>query len=72
MKRTNTGVRESRQVLTAWLCEAEQAVLSAARAARASGLSLRAIARTLSAKGLRSRTGGEFAAQQVSRMLEAA
>jgi site-specific DNA recombinase len=48
--------------------EAEQAVLSAAREAKRAGLTLRAIARELEARGLLSRTGRPFA-PQVARML---
>ena len=47
----------------------EQAILAAARELRASGLSLRAVAAELDRRGLRSRTGGTFAAMQISRML---
>lgn len=47
----------------------EQAVLAAAREARASGLSLRAIARTLSARGFMTRAGKSFAAVQVARLV---
>ncbi|GMV19072.1 MAG: hypothetical protein AMXMBFR56_72960 [Polyangiaceae bacterium] len=49
--------------------EAEQAVIRLVREARASGLSLRAIARELQAQGFASRTGKPFAAVQVSRMV---
>lgn len=49
--------------------EAEQAVLSAAREAKRAGLTLRAIARELEARGLLSRTGRPFAPTQVARML---
>lgn len=49
--------------------EAEQAVIRAAREAKAAGLSLRAIARELEQRGLLSRTGKPFAATQVSRLL---
>ena len=48
--------------------EAEQEVLSAVREARASGLSLRAIAASLDARGLLSRTGKAFGLTQVARM----
>lgn len=50
----------------------EQAVISAARAARARGLSLRAVAAELDAAGHRSRSGRPFAAAQVARMLDGA
>jgi len=49
--------------------EAEQAVLAAAREAKAAGLSLRAIARELESRGMLSRTGKPFAPVQVSRLL---
>ena len=49
----------------------EQAVLAAARAAKAKGLSLRAIARALEAKGFVTRTGKAFAPVQVSRLVAA-
>jgi len=52
--------------------EAEQAAIREARALRAAGLSLRAVAGRLEAAGFRTRTGGPFAAVQVARMLEAA
>lgn len=51
--------------------EAEQEVLSAVREARASGLSLRAIAASLEARGLLSRTGKAFGLTQVARMATA-
>lgn len=51
--------------------ESEQAVLAAAREARAAGLSLRAVARVLAERGFRTRTGGTFAAQQVARLVAA-
>lgn len=47
----------------------EQAVLAAAREARASGLSLRAIARALGARGFMTRAGKPFAAVQVARLV---
>ena len=47
----------------------EQAVLAAAREARASGLSLRAIARALDARGFVTRAGKSFAAVQVARLV---
>ena len=51
--------------------EAEQAVLTAVREARASGLSLRAIAASLESRGLLSRTGKAFGLTQVARMAAA-
>ncbi len=51
--------------------EAEQAVIAEARRLRASGVSLRAVARELDAAGMRSRTGRPFAAVQVHRMTAA-
>lgn len=51
--------------------EAEQAVIAQARALRASGLSLRAVAAELDRAGLRARTGRTFAASQVARMVAA-
>lgn len=45
--------------------EAAQAVLVAARLLRAAGLSLRAVARELDARGLRSRVGRPFSAAQI-------
>lgn len=51
--------------------EAEQEVLSAVREARASGLPLRAIAASLEARGLLSRTGKAFGLTQVARMAAA-
>lgn len=51
--------------------EAEQEVLSAVREARASGLTLRAIAASLEARGLLSRTGKAFGLTQVARMAAA-
>jgi DNA invertase Pin-like site-specific DNA recombinase len=51
--------------------EAEQAVLTAAREARAAGLSLRSVARVLAERGFKTRTGGAFAAVQVARMVAA-
>ena len=50
---------------------AEQAVLAEARALRGAGLSLRNVAKALDAKGLRSRRGQRFAAEQVARMVAA-
>ena len=47
----------------------EQAVLAAAREARASGLSLRAIARALDSRGFVTRAGKSFAAVQVARLV---
>lgn len=49
---------------------AEQAVLVEARRLRAAGLSLRAVAMELDARGLRSRTGRPFAAVQIARMID--
>lgn len=49
--------------------EAEQAVLAAAREAKAAGLSLRAIAASLAARGFLSRTGKAFGAQSVAGMV---
>ncbi len=51
--------------------EAEQAVLTAVREARASGLTLRAIAASLESRGLLSRTGKAFGLTQVARMVAA-
>jgi site-specific DNA recombinase len=51
--------------------ESEQAVIAEARRLRASGVSLRAVARELDAAGMRSRTGRPFAAIQVRRMTAA-
>lgn len=50
-------------------CEAEQAVLAQARALRAAGLSLRAVAAELAAHGFRSRTGRDFPAKAIMRMV---
>lgn len=52
--------------------EAEQAVIREARALRAEGLSLRAVAGRLEQRGHRTRTRRAFAAVQIARMLEAA
>jgi DNA invertase Pin-like site-specific DNA recombinase len=49
----------------------EQAVLSAARELKASGLSLRAIAQALASRGFTSRTGRAFGAQSVAGMVAA-
>ena len=49
--------------------EAEQAVLSAARDAHAKGLSLRAVAKVLEARGLLTRSGKAFAPTQVARLI---
>ncbi len=49
----------------------EQAVLAEARALRAAGLSLRAVAAELGRRGYLSRTGGAFAATQIQRMVAA-
>ena len=49
----------------------EQAVVRAARALREQGFSLRDIAVLLRNKGLRSRTGREFGANQIARMVAA-
>jgi len=48
---------------------AEQEVLAEARALHATGLSLRQIARALSAKGFMARNGKPFAATQIQRMV---
>ncbi len=50
---------------------AEQAVLEQARALRAAGLSLRAVAGELTRRGFRSRAGKPFVATQVARMTAA-
>jgi DNA invertase Pin-like site-specific DNA recombinase len=49
--------------------EAEQAVLAVARELRLAGLSLRAVARELDARGLRSRVGRPFSAAQIRGMV---
>lgn len=49
--------------------DAEQAVLAVARELRVAGLSLRAVARGLDARGLRSRVGRPFSAAQVQGMV---
>lgn len=49
--------------------EVEQAVIAAALEAKAKGLSLRAVARTLEARGFLTRTGKVFAPVQVARLL---
>jgi DNA invertase Pin-like site-specific DNA recombinase len=49
--------------------EGEQAVLVQARALRAAGLSLRAVAAELDRAGLKSRSGRTFAAPQIARMV---
>ena len=51
--------------------EPEQAVIRQARALRAEGLTLRAVAVNLEARGHRSRSGRGFAPIQVARMVEA-
>ena len=51
--------------------EDEQSIIVEARAQRAAGLALRAVASTLAERGLLSRTGRPFAPEQVSRMLAA-
>ena len=51
--------------------DSEQAVLAMARELRASGLSLRVVARRLDVKGFRARSGKPFAAQQIARMVAA-
>lgn len=51
--------------------EAEQRAIRAAQAARAAGLSLRAVAGQLEAAGYRTRNGRTFAPVQVARMLAA-
>jgi len=48
---------------------AEQAVITEARALRSAGLSLRKVAELLASKGLCARNGRTFAASQVARML---
>ena len=48
---------------------AEQGVMRQARELRGAGLSLRAVAAELEARGLMSRTGRRFAATQVARMV---
>ena len=48
---------------------AEQQILTEARALHATGLSLRQIARALSAKGFMARNGKPFAATQIQRMV---
>ncbi len=50
-------------------CSTEQAAILAARVLRAEGLSLRAVAVRLGARGFRTRTGRPFAAVQVQRMV---
>jgi site-specific DNA recombinase len=52
--------------------EGEQAVIAAARAARARGLPLRAVADELESLGFRSRKGGRLGAPQVGKMLSGA
>jgi site-specific DNA recombinase len=52
--------------------DAEQAAIREARALRAAGLSLRAVAARLGERGFRTRTGRSFAAVQIRRMVEAA
>lgn len=49
--------------------EAEQAVICEARALRAAGLSLRAVATELDRRGLRARTGRRFGPKQIARMV---
>lgn len=49
----------------------EQSLLTEARALRASGMSLRAVASALDARGFRSRVGRPFAAQQIKLMVSA-
>ena len=51
--------------------EAEQAVITEARALRTAGMSLRKVAEILDSKGLRARNGRTFAASQVARMVAA-
>lgn len=51
--------------------DAEQAVITEARALRAAGLPLRKVAELLAGKGLRARNGRVFDAKQVSRMVAA-
>lgn len=52
--------------------EGEQAIIAAVVEYRAAGLSLRAIAERLQARGFTTRTGGKFAATQVKRIIEGA
>jgi site-specific DNA recombinase len=51
--------------------EAEQVTIAEARSLRAGGLSLRRIAEMLESRGLRTRNGRRFAAEQVARMVAA-
>ena len=51
--------------------EAERMVLTEARALRAAGLSLRAVAKRLSEMGFSARNGRQFASEQVRRMAAA-
>ena len=50
--------------------EVEQRIIAEARRLRASGLTLRAVAKRLEVLGARSRSGRSFAAVQVSRMVD--
>jgi DNA invertase Pin-like site-specific DNA recombinase len=50
--------------------ESEQAVLAAAREARAAGLSLRAVARVLAERGYRNRAGGRLSHVWVDRVMQ--
>lgn len=52
--------------------EGERAAIDAARELRASGLSLRAVADALAARGMVSRNGRPFHAQQIARLLKRA
>jgi len=52
--------------------ESEQAVIREARALRAAGLSLRAVAAELEAAGLCTRKGGRWAPTQIKRLVESA
>jgi hypothetical protein len=49
--------------------DAEQAVITEARALRSAGMSLRKVGELLASKGLRARSGRAFAASQVARMV---
>jgi len=51
--------------------DAEQAAITEAKTLRASGMSLRAVAKRLADRGLRARNGRAFAATQVARMVAA-
>ena len=49
--------------------EAEQAVITSARQLRSAGASLRAVAATLTERGIRARNGRPFAPNQIARMI---